>query len=125
MPSRTGVDVIREALRQRAMKGSLAFIARDLSIAVNNLNAFTFQGADLPNDQLQLLAEHLFGGAAIYDVVTKLLKSANTAEPAVLSMRPDPILPKPVDTTPRPGPVYASGPKPPPAAPRTRPGWAN
>jgi len=126
MSSKTGVDVIREALRQRAMKGSLAFISRDLSIPVNSLNDFTFQGADLPAEQLQQLAGHLFGGAATYDVVSRLLRSSNRAEPTVLSVRPDPAEPKPpVDTAPRRGPVYASGPRPQLAPPRTRPGWAD
>src|SRR3954451_20820306 len=46
-PEKSGVDVIREALRQRAMKGSLSYIARDLSLPVHHLNDFISESAVL------------------------------------------------------------------------------
>lgn len=121
---KTGVDVLREALKQRALKGSLAYISRDLSVPVHNLNDFVFQGASLPPATLQSLAENLFGGAAVYDVVSNLLRSANKAEPITLApARPEPFVPS-VEHLKRHQNLRVAPGMPSQIAPKSRPGWA-
>ena len=124
--SRSGTDVIRAAMRQRAAHGDLARMARDLNLSLTQLDSFTYHGGQLAPEALQLLATDLFAGHATFDPATNLLGATNKTPAIPGGIRPPQFDPKsrpPVDRTIR-------GPSPPvkgatlqPARPH-RPGWA-
>jgi hypothetical protein len=117
----SGRDVLRAGLRSRKM--GLANIARELEIPINALDSFV-QGGTLAADRLNSIAAFIFGGAAIYDEASDLLRSANKQEPISMGVRPPLISEMNLDRShllPRVPPKPTA--KLPPARPH-RAGWA-
>ena len=84
---KTGLDVIRGALLNRAKHGHLGTLARDLGVNVGDLEDFAYGRGSLPPATLQALATDLFGGHAEYD------SELNRTEAKPLGVPPPPFRP--------------------------------
>ena len=122
----TSTDVLRQALRARAMHGHLGVLARDLGIGVMTLEDFAHGRGQLDGARLQALATDLFCGHVMYDPAVDRLRSVSKSKPKPLG-----IIPPSVSEMGLTLPTFAGGPPPPQtgygggAKPKTtRPGWA-
>jgi hypothetical protein len=122
----TGIDVIKQALRQRAHHGYLALLARDLGLGIVALQDFAYDGsARLAPAALAALTAALWDGRVVYDPDIDLLRPTNNNPPEPLGIRPPTISEMNLQL-----PKFAGGPPPlypAPARPKAkapRPGWA-
>jgi hypothetical protein len=117
----TGVDLLRQATRARALHGSLAQIARDLNVALSLLDEFTYSNGNLPPEALVALADLIFAGHTEYNPASGKLRPSNrrAAVPGPSAI-PEPYRPKTlVDYSIRRPPMVPAQPSP----AKTRPGW--
>jgi hypothetical protein len=83
----SGAEVIREALRKRAVKLNMAAVLKELGVPSNLYDAF-LAGGDLPAETKQAFVTCLFGGHVIYDPATDKLMATNKAPPSTMTKRP-------------------------------------
>jgi hypothetical protein len=122
----TGIDVIKQALRQRAHHGYIGILARELGLGIVTLQDFAYGSARLAPAALAALTAALFDGRVEYDADIDRLRQSNKQEPKPLGIRPLTIsemnlnLPKFAGGPP---PLYPASARPKAKAPR--PGWAD
>lgn len=124
-PETSGVDVLRRTLRAWSNKSAvLIAVARDVDgVGLEKLDSFMHGKTDLSAEILQRLTTVMYGGHAVFDPESGMLKSAYADRPTLSYTVPEPYRPPADFVIARP----TIGPQPimPPAAKTTtkRDGW--
>jgi hypothetical protein len=124
----TGTQILRDALRARALKSHLGTLARDLNIGVEALEGFARSGTALAPDIMTRLAQDLFGSSSVKFDAARNLLVRTTPEARPLGIRPPSVNEMKLEL-----PKFTGGPAPPrphsaalPGAKQSRrPGWAH
>jgi hypothetical protein len=97
--TKTGTDVLREALRIRLKKGSPAQLSLDVGVGVAALENWAAGSGRLPDDVMGKIAKWLFGDNVSFDAARNLLVRKkptmlrSTAPPPKAPVRPPPRAP--------------------------------
>lgn len=81
-PTKSGSDIMHEALRFRIEKGHVAPLARNLGITSAALEQFAYGEGKLPDETMTALAKDLFGSNAFFDSGANLLRRAGQIPPS-------------------------------------------
>jgi hypothetical protein len=94
-PEITGIDVLRRTLRAWSERSAvLNAVARDVDgVGIEKLDSFMHGRTDLSAEILARLTTVMYGGHAVYDVESGMLKSAYADRPTPSYTVPEPYKP--------------------------------